>query len=199
MAAEFVPLAVAREGRESQLYSKTSGARLIAGCVPLNEAKDKVIMISSSKHKDRWILPKGGIEKDEEDDYRNTALRETWEEAGIFGEITKKLKVVFDHRFQKGSGDLKEKDLDIDGERIPRSEFHLYEMIVRELSQEWPESAKRERKWCTYSEAKHELTKSKRWELLDALNDSSIEKDVQSVFIDQKGNHKDAAIHSDHY
>ena len=36
---------------------------------------------------------------------------------------------------------------------------------------------KRQRRWCTYSEAKHELIKLKRPELVDALDLSSIIKD----------------------
>ena len=41
----------AREGRENQRYNSETGARIVAGCMCLNETKDKIIMISSSKHK----------------------------------------------------------------------------------------------------------------------------------------------------
>ena len=60
---------------------------------------------------------------------------------------------------------------------VPKTEFHFYEMIVDNLGTKWPESHKRDRRWCTYSEAKHELTKSKRPELIEALNFTSIIRD----------------------
>lgn len=161
-----------RVGRDQQRYAE-SGARMVAGCICLNEAKDKVIMILSSKHKDRWILPKGGIELDEGEDFVVSAVRETWEEAGIEGKITQKLPVVYDKR--KDAPIIKGEFNDI----IPKTEFHFYEMIIDTLSVKWPESDKRQRKWCSYSEAKHELIKSNRLELIDALNSCDILKDEE--------------------
>ena len=164
----------ARTGRDNQRYNSTTGARIVSGCICLNSTKDKVVMISSSKHKHRWILPKGGNETDETE--METAIRETWEEAGVEGKIIKKLPVVLDSRGQKApviKADFNESD-----GPVPKSEFHFFEMQVEELSMEWPEQKKRERRWCTYSEAKHELIKLKRPELVTALNSSSIIKDT---------------------
>lgn len=169
----------ARQGRENQRYNEETGARIVAGCICLNETKDKVIMISSSKHKDRWIMPKGGNELDELE--LETAVRETWEEAGVEGIIIKKLPVVMDSRGQKApviKGDF-------DSDHIPKSEFHFFELQVEQLSTTWPEMKKRERRWCTYSEAKHELLKLKRPELVDALNMSSIQKDTEVKTVDE--------------
>lgn len=187
----------AREGRENQVYNE-AGARLVAGCVPLNADKSKVLMISSSKHQNRWVLPKGGVEKDEESDYEKTAHRESWEEAGVRGTIVRKVGRMADHRFEQVDP-LKhhEVDLEIDGDTIAKSEFHLYEMEVKEIFSEWPESAKRLRKWCSYSEAKHELLKSKRAELLEALNFSDLYKDCNYVEIDQVGRHVDQHVSQD--
>lgn len=187
----------AREGRENQVYNE-AGARLVAGCVPLNADKSKVLMISSSKHKDRWVIPKGGVETDEALDYEKTAHRECWEEAGIRGKIIRKVGRMADHRFEKvDSSKHQEVDLEIDGDTIGKSEFHLYEMEVKELFPEWPESTKRLRKWCSYSEAKHELLKSKRVELLEALNFSDVYKDCNDVEIDEKGRHVDQHVAQD--
>ena len=164
----------ARTGRDNQRYNSTTGARIVSGCICLNSTKDKVVMISSSKHKHRWILPKGGNETDETE--METAIRETWEEAGVEGKIIKNLPVVLDSRGQKApviKGDFNESD-----GPVPKSEFHFFEMQVEELSMEWPEQKKRERRWCTYSEARHELIKLKRPELVTALNSSSIIKDT---------------------
>ncbi|GMM27873.1 polyphosphatase [Martiniozyma asiatica (nom. inval.)] len=192
-----------RKGRSEQVYNKFTYARLVGGCIVLNKTHDKVLMISSSKYKDRWVMPKGGIELDEADNFRKTAMRETWEEAGVIGRILKKLPVVLDHRFlnESQAKDIGEKiDLNVDGVSIPRSEFHFYEMEVEELCKAWPESHKRERKWCSYEEAKHELHKSNRPELLEALNDSEIEKNYVKLKYDEHSNLLlDAELEKDKY
>lgn len=169
-----VKSATAREGRDNQRYNAETGARMVAGCICLNGRKDKVIMILSSAHPGKWVLPKGGIEMDEGEDYVISAVRETWEEAGCEGKIIKKLPVVLDSR--GGKAPVIQKDFD-PLKVVPKSEFHFYEMVIDQLSNEWPESSKRDRRWCTYSEARHELIKLKRPELVEALNLSSIEKD----------------------
>ena len=163
----------AREGRENQRYNSETGARIVAGCMCLNETKDKIIMISSSKHKNRWIVPKGGNELDESE--LETAVRETWEEAGVEGIIIKKLPVVLDSRGSLAPVIMGVFDPDV---ATPKSEFLFFELQVDQLSTSWPEMKKRQRRWCTYSEAKHELLKLKRPELVDALNMSSILKDT---------------------
>ncbi|KAM3122641.1 hypothetical protein CJJ07_003067 [Candidozyma auris] len=171
-----VRAAESRVGRENQRYNPENGARMVAGCICLEQSKQKVIMISSSAHKGQWVFPKGGIELDEGDDFVVSAVRETWEEAGCEGRIVKKLPVVYDIRGSKAPVLKPGEDFD-PHKVIPKSEFHFYEMSVESLSKEWPEAHKRERRWCTYSEAKHELLKGKRAELVSALDASSIIKD----------------------
>ncbi|RHZ01949.1 hypothetical protein DYB26_009941 [Aphanomyces astaci] len=56
------PLQQSRVGRENQRYD--GDVRLIVCIVPLSPT-GQVLLISSSKHKDGWILPKGGWESDE--------------------------------------------------------------------------------------------------------------------------------------
>lgn len=148
---------------------------MVAGCICLNETKDKVVMILSSAHKGKWVLPKGGIETDEGDDYVVSAVRETWEEAGCEGKIMEKLPIVYDMRGSKAPVvSSEERNQDFDPKKIvPRLEFHFYEMLVSNMSAMWPEP-ERERRWCTYSEAKHELEKAKRPELVAALQSSCI-------------------------
>lgn len=167
-----------RVGRLNQRYNPDTGARMVAGCICLNETRDKVIMILSSAHKGKWVLPKGGIELDETDDFIVTAVRETWEEAGVEGKIVKKLPVVYDSRGQKAPVITGEFD---PLKTTPKTEFHFYELVVAQLSQTWPESDKRQRRWCTYSEAKHELLKAKRPELVAALTLSEIIRDTDAV------------------
>lgn len=172
---------VARVGRKNQVYSKETGARVVAGCVCLNDKKDEVLMISSSAHKDKWILPKGGVESDEPN-YETTAQRETWEEAGCTGTIVRSLGVVQDMRPPKEwntnfQEEVEASNGDNNQEIIahpPRSEFHFFELQVDQIFDEFPESHKRQRKYFSYAEAKRELLRSKRPELLEALDRSSI-------------------------
>lgn len=165
-----------RVGRANQRYNPETGSRMVAGCICLNQDKDKVIMILSSAHPNKWVLPKGGIELDEGDDFIVSAVRETWEEAGCEGKIAQKLPVVYDSRGDKAP--ILDQGQDFNPKVvIPKTEFHFYEMVIDTLHKEWPEMHSRNRRWCTYSEAKHELIKSKRAELIDALNLSNIIKD----------------------
>lgn len=169
-----------RIGRENQVYSPKTGARIVAGCVCLSKDRKKVVMISSSADKNRWILPKGGVEIDEPD-YKLAALRETWEEAGCIGDIVANLGTIEDMRPPKEwNTDIASfaKNTNEVISHPPRSEFHFYEMEVTELSESFPESGKRDRKWFNYQEAKKQLLHAKRPELLIALDRSGIEKDV---------------------
>lgn len=166
-----------RVGRSNQRYNPESGARMVAGCLCFNEQKDKVVMILLLAHKGQWVFPKGGIELDEGDDYVVSAVRETWEEAGCEGRILDKLPVVLDMRGAKAPVVKGE----FDGKVVPRLEFHFYEMLVENMSAEWPELSRRERRWCTYSEAKHELLRAKRPELVKVLDLSCVVRDVEGV------------------
>lgn len=171
---------VARVGRKNQVYSKITGARIVAGCVCLNEEGDKVLMISSSADKDKWILPKGGVESDEPN-YEITAQRETWEEAGCTGTIIKSLGVVEDMRPPKEwNTNYRDNEDTENGDTVikhpPRSEFHFYELKVGQLFDEYPECKKRKRRYFIYEDAKRQLVKAKRPELLEALNRSSIKR-----------------------
>lgn len=177
---------VARTGRDNQVYSDRTGARLVAGCVCLNNDHTKVLMINSSADRNKWIIPKGGVENDEvmtdelgEPDYSKTAIRETWEESGCLGEIVKNLGFVEDMRppkeWNKNFRNEEHKDNII--VNPPRSEFHIYQMNIITLKDDFPESRKRNRKLATFEEAKQDLIRAKRPELLEALTRSSILKE----------------------
>lgn len=63
---------------------------MTTGCVPI-VGDGKILFVSASR-KSEWILPKGGWEKDE--DIEESAIRETFEEAGVFGILGPALKEV---------------------------------------------------------------------------------------------------------
>ena len=83
-----------REGRSGQRWIVDSGSdkviRLVTGCIPILMG-GKIMLCSASK-KNEWILPKGGWEMDEE--LEESAIRETYEEAGVLGVLGPKLSEV---------------------------------------------------------------------------------------------------------
>ena len=68
--------------REQQIYSSYPNCRLTTGCIPILPG-GRIILISSSKSQNVFVLPKGGWEHDES--LPLSALRETLEEAGVTG------------------------------------------------------------------------------------------------------------------
>lgn len=83
-----------REGRAGQRWivdpESDKVTRLVTGCIPI--LKGGKIMLCSASKKNEWILPKGGWEMDEE--LEESAIRETYEEAGVLGVLGPKLSEV---------------------------------------------------------------------------------------------------------
>jgi ADP-ribose pyrophosphatase YjhB (NUDIX family) len=90
---------VSRIGRENQRFetcSKTGRLiRLVTGTVPITN-RGSILFVSAAKKRE-WILPKGGWELDET--IEESALRETFEEAGVFGTLGPRLcDVIYETR-----------------------------------------------------------------------------------------------------
>ncbi|KAI0982236.1 hypothetical protein GJ496_001308 [Pomphorhynchus laevis] len=117
------------------------GFRLRAACVCVRNAdEDEVLLITSSKHSDRWVIPGGGIERGE--DGMRAAMRETEEEAGVIGLITRLL----------GTFENKES----------AHRTLVYVMIVEQELLNWDEKDQgRERKWFKFEDAKRMLSITK--------------------------------------
>jgi diphosphoinositol-polyphosphate diphosphatase len=175
-----------RTGRTTARYSGTN-RRLCAGIVALSTRSTKdspghlthVLLTSSSRHPERFVLPKGGWESDESAE--QSALREGWEEgmmvlislmetehgilAGVVGNLTTFLGQVIDPRPPKAvNADEKEKKHRINGissdhptDRIftPRAEYLYFEVEVEALSMEYPEMNERTRKWVCIPSSNH--------------------------------------------
>lgn len=62
-------------------------------CLFINGAPitEQVLLVSSSKYPERWIVPGGGVEQDETN--AETAVREILEEAGVVGRLGRCLGV----------------------------------------------------------------------------------------------------------
>lgn len=146
-----------RTGSDNQRYG-SKGERLVAGVVPLTADKSRVLLIQSSSRKG-WVLPKGGWEKDEKT-ASAAAKREAWEEAGIIVRVDKDLGTILDTRQTSAAA--------------PKACYQFFEACVEEQRTDWPEKAKRERKWFTYTEAIAQL--SQRPELTEALKRSGLKR-----------------------
>eukprot|EP00545_Synedropsis_sp_CCMP1620_P007272 CAMPEP_0119007890 /NCGR_PEP_ID=MMETSP1176-20130426/3319_1 /TAXON_ID=265551 /ORGANISM="Synedropsis recta cf, Strain CCMP1620" /LENGTH=411 /DNA_ID=CAMNT_0006960123 /DNA_START=580 /DNA_END=1815 /DNA_ORIENTATION=+ len=83
-----------RQGRETQRWSTEADTnqrvRLVTGCVPILKG-GRILFVSASR-KLEWILPKGGWERDES--MEESAVRETFEEAGVLGTLGPQLTPV---------------------------------------------------------------------------------------------------------
>ncbi|SAL95229.1 hypothetical protein [Absidia glauca] len=142
----------ARHGHGNDMVDDNN-VRQVAGCLPIDPVKQKVLLITSSnKNNDNWVLPKGGWEDNESQVH--AALRETWEEAGIKGKITKTLGI-----FEEAN------------KRKVKAHHWIFEMEIQEVCKKFPEKKKRERRWYTYDEA---LIVVKGQYLKDALMLSSL-------------------------
>ncbi|KAJ5105815.1 hypothetical protein NUU61_003162 [Penicillium alfredii] len=147
-----------RVGRKNQRYG-AKGERLVAGVVPLSVDKTRVLMIQSAGP-GGWVLPKGGWELDEQT-AQQAACREAWEEAGVICTVEKDLGLIPDMR-----------PTTLLTAQAPKASYHFFEAVVDREETEWPEMHKRQRQWCSYTQAATAL--ANRPELLEALKRSSL-------------------------
>ncbi|CEG68191.1 hypothetical protein RMATCC62417_04502 [Rhizopus microsporus] len=123
-----------RHGHDKDVVDDND-VRQVAGCVPIDMKNRRVLLISSRKKKNAWVLPKGGWEQDETQ--QHAAQRETWEEAGIKGIVAKQLG-IFEERTKKNK---------------LKAHHWIFEMHIDEVVKKFPERKKRERRWFTLEEA----------------------------------------------
>ncbi|ORY97183.1 NUDIX hydrolase domain-like protein [Syncephalastrum racemosum] len=146
--------AEARTGREKQRYDEDD-VRQVAGCLPIDPLTRRVMLISSSKHPNTWVFPKGGWENDETRE--EAAQRETYEEAGVRGRITRYVGNYYEYT-KKGNA---------------KTRFWVYELEIQEILKKWPEKKKRERRWFTFEEALLAMALHKPF-MQEALRQSSL-------------------------
>ncbi|KAM4733546.1 nudix (nucleoside diphosphate linked moiety X)-type motif 4a isoform 1-T1 [Anableps anableps] len=112
------------------------GFKRRAACLCLrNEKEDEVLLVSSSRHPDQWIVPGGGMEPDEEPSV--AAVREVYEEAGVKGILGRLLGI-----FEQHNQDRKHRT-------------YVYTLIVTETLEDWEDSVNigRKRKWFKVEDA----------------------------------------------
>ncbi|OBZ81241.1 Nudix hydrolase 21, chloroplastic, partial [Choanephora cucurbitarum] len=123
-----------RVGRGNQIYDDDD-VRQIAGTIAVDPKTNRVLVISSSKHENVWVLPKGGWENDET--VEQSAEREAYEEGGIRGKVK-----AFVGSFV---------NYDMYGK--PKGKVHFFEFEVQHILDHWPEEEFRKRRWCNLDEA----------------------------------------------
>ncbi|KAK2711862.1 diphosphoinositol polyphosphate phosphohydrolase 2-like [Artemia franciscana] len=124
----------------TRIYDE-EGYRKRAACICVNGDESEVLLVSSSKEPDRWIVPGGGVEPNE--DPKGAAAREVWEEAGVRGQLGRCLG-IFENE-----------------ERRHRTA--VYVLLVNEELEEWDDSKNigRKRKWFRIKDAIELLSETK--------------------------------------
>ncbi|CAO3608168.1 unnamed protein product [Mucor fragilis] len=148
---EMVYSMTPRHGHGQDVFDD-DGVRQVAGCLPIDPIHKRFLLVSSSSNPGTWVIPKGGWEKDETQ--KQAAMRETWEEAGVKGVITRHIG-VFAEKSKTGV----------------KAHHWIYEMEIKEVTKKFPEQKKRERRWFTYDEA---VLVVKAHYIHDALSMSSL-------------------------
>ncbi|XP_043932485.1 diphosphoinositol polyphosphate phosphohydrolase 1 [Protopterus annectens] len=98
-----------------------------------SESEEEVLLVSSSRHPDRWIVPGGGMEPEEEPGV--AAVREVCEEAGVKGTLGR-LVGIFENRDRK-------------------HRTYVYVLVVTEVLEDWEDSLNigRKRHWFRIDDA----------------------------------------------
>lgn len=127
---------------EQKRVYDVDGFKKRAACVCVkNENEAEVLLISSSRNSNYWIVPGGGIEDNE--NAEDAAAREVYEEAGVKGRLGRFLGVF---------------------ESVNRKHrTSVYILIVDKEFEDWEEHLVlgRKRKWFNLNEARQELEKHK--------------------------------------
>jgi 8-oxo-dGTP pyrophosphatase MutT (NUDIX family) len=124
-----------------------------AGAIPVRRTKKRSeVCLLRKQNVQHWNIPKGTIEF--RHTARETALKETWEEAGLKGRLVGQALGTFE--FEKW-GDV--------------YTVEIFLMEVHEEYDEWPESNVRERRWTSFRQAKALLEDHPAGPLLDRALD----------------------------
>ena len=147
---------VARQGRDLQRYSASTGGRIVVGCIPYRERADdgevEVLVICSRKKgaSAGVMFPKGGWELDET--MVDAARREALEEAGVRGETGDVPLGRWCYRSRRYDATY---------------EGYLFPLRVTDELERWPEMASgRGRCWVSVTEA---MDRCPHWWMREAL------------------------------
>ncbi|KAM8890780.1 nudix (nucleoside diphosphate linked moiety X)-type motif 4a isoform 1-T1 [Spinachia spinachia] len=120
--------------KQTRIYDG-EGFKRRAACLCFKaEDEDEVLLVSSSRHPDQWIVPGGGMEPDEEPS--GAAVREVYEEAGVTGKLGRLVGVFEQNKDRK-------------------HRTYVFTLTVTETLEDWEDSVKigRKRRWFKVDEA----------------------------------------------
>ncbi|KAF8318497.1 hypothetical protein DL93DRAFT_2054597 [Clavulina sp. PMI_390] len=123
--------------------------RIVCCAIPIARAAGQLLLVTSRKKPESWVFPKGGFE-DSDQKFEVAAAREALEEAGVRGVVSRYVTTI----------------------PTPTAIYHVYEMDVTSLDDQWLEAKERRREWVNYATAMARL----QWkpELAQALSMSSL-------------------------
>lgn len=144
-----------------RIYDK-DGFRLRAACICVrSEAEAEVLLVTSSRRPELWIVPGGGVEPDEETSV--TAVREVLEEAGVVGALGRCLGVFEVSTVNKQFPWPSHKQFYHFQNREHKHRTKVFVMLVTEELDSWEDSRQigRKRQWFTVDSALEQLAKHK--------------------------------------
>ncbi|KAK4057715.1 hypothetical protein OIO90_001363 [Microbotryomycetes sp. JL221] len=115
-----------------------------------HQSTPHVLVVSSRKHKGKFVLPKGGIEQDEL--AQEAAEREAWEEAGlILGQAMHldHVATLADSKPHQSSPTQDSTHSDFVTSTMYHVELFVVQDIETSLASDWPEANQRQRQWIT--------------------------------------------------
>ncbi|XP_042326621.1 diphosphoinositol polyphosphate phosphohydrolase 2 isoform X1 [Sceloporus undulatus] len=119
---------------QTRTYDR-EGFKKRAACLCFrSEREDEVLLVSSSRYPDQWIVPGGGMEPEEEPG--GAAVREVYEEAGVKGKLGRLLGIFEQNQDRK-------------------HRTYVYVLTVTEILEDWEDSVNigRKREWFKVEDA----------------------------------------------
>lgn len=123
-----------------------------SGVIPFRKHKEKIEILLVTTRKGNWTIPKGIIEENHTP--QESALKESVEEAGVWGIVSE--KKVGSYKYKKWGGTCKVK---------------VYTMEVTKVFKKWEEDNFRERLWIPLSKISQMIKKKKLIQLIDKAFD----------------------------
>lgn len=149
---------------EVRAHLDSGRSNVIKYLYPNQQAEAEVLLVTSSRRPELWIVPGGGVEPDEETSA--TAVREVLEEAGVVGALGRCLGVF------EVSGEIDTRRLPVANQpsllcdlqnREHKHRTKVFVMVVTEELADWEDSRQigRRRQWFTVDSALEQLGRHK--------------------------------------
>lgn len=133
-----------------------------SGCVVYRKVDGEIqILLVQKKESVSWGFPKGGIQ--DHMDEKESAAKETFEEAGVQGKVGKRLG---DYIYKKNG---------------KNQVVFMYPMLVTKEFEQWPEMSWRQRRWFNLQDAKKHIPK-KLHRFFEKLDDKTFMEKVIEFF-----------------